>query len=78
MTMTELLREAKAWEAPGLHITVGVAPVFRIHGRLVRTEREQLTPDDTRKLNFEITTDAQQKRFEATGEVDLSYVIVND
>jgi twitching motility protein PilT len=75
VTMEELLREAVERNASDLHITVGVPPVYRIHGRLVRAERTILFPDDTEQLYREITDADQQKRFEAKGELDFSFII---
>jgi twitching motility protein PilT len=75
MTMPDLLREAVERRASDLHITVGVPPVFRIYGRLVRAAQPSLQPDDTNQLYREITDADQQKRFEEKGELDLSFVV---
>lgn len=75
VTMEELLREAVARKASDLHVTVGVPPVFRIYGRLVRSSRPVLLPDDTRQLYREITDADRQKRFADRGELDFSFVI---
>jgi len=73
--MEELLREAVERKASDLHITVGIPPVFRIYGRLVRADRPVLLPDMTRQLYQEITNAEQQQRFETKGELDFSFVI---
>lgn len=75
MTMQELLREAVERKASDLHITVGIPPVFRIYGRLIRADRPVLLPDITRQLYKEITNAEQQRRFETKGELDFSFVI---
>lgn len=75
MTMQELLREAVERKASDLHITVGIPPVFRIYGRLLRADRPVLLPDITRQLYKEITNAEQQRRFETKGELDFSFVI---
>lgn len=75
MTMEELLREAVVRKASDLHITVAIPPVYRVYGRLIRADRPALLPDDTRRLYLEITSPEQQKRFEAKGELDFSFVI---
>lgn len=75
MTMEELLQEAVERKASDLHVTVGIPPVYRIYGRLVRANRPVLLSDDTRNLYREITDAGQQKRFEARGELDFSFVL---
>lgn len=75
MTMEGLLREAVERKASDLHVTVGVPPVYRVYGRLLRADHPVLLPDDTRQLYLEITNAEQQKRFEIRGELDFSFVI---
>jgi twitching motility protein PilT len=75
MMMEELLHEAVQCGASDLHITVGLPPVFRVHGRLVRSSHPFLLVDDTRNLYLEITDEHKRERFEAQGELDFSFVI---
>ena len=48
--IVDLLTDAVAKKASDIHLTVGVPPVLRLNGSLVRYGDEILRPDDT--LNF--------------------------
>lgn len=73
--MKELLEEAFRRKASDLHVTVGVPPVFRVYGKLVRMEREPLLPGETQRCLQEIMSKEQFDRFNELGELDFSYVI---
>lgn len=73
--MNQLLCEAVTREASDLHITVGIPPVLRIAGNLVRTDHPILTPADTETLLEAITTSEQRDKFMTLGELDFSYAI---
>lgn len=73
--MEELLREAVARKSSDLHLTVGVAPILRIHGQLVHTDHAILLPNDTEAIMKEITSEDQRLRFREQGELDFSYAI---
>lgn len=45
MDINSILKEAFLKEASDIHITPGVPPIYRIHGRLVRTDDSILTPE---------------------------------
>ncbi len=61
--------------ASDLHLTVGLPPMLRIDGRLVRTEFAPLTPHDTQRLVYDILSDTQVEKFEQTRELDFSHGI---
>lgn len=73
--MEKLLHQAVTSGASDLHITVGVPPILRINGTLVRTEHSVLTVQDTKDLFTNITTSEQQLYFEEHGEIDFSFAI---
>lgn len=73
--MEQLLRQAVKSGASDLHITVGVPPILRINGNLVRTEHQILTVKDTEDLFINITKDEQQIYFKEHGEIDFSFAI---
>ena len=75
MTLEGLLREAVQRQASDIHITVGVPPVFRIHGNLVHTDWSPLTAEETDQLFKSIANAQQQEKFRKQGEVDFSYAI---
>ena len=73
VTLRELLELMTKRNASDLHLTVGSPPQLRIDGKLVKTEYDPLTPEDTRKLAYSIMTEKQRKRFEELSELDLSF-----
>jgi twitching motility protein PilT len=58
-----------------LHITIGLPPSIRIHGELIRTTFENITPEKSRFLLFSIMNDAQKREFNERMELDFSYEI---
>jgi twitching motility protein PilT len=75
VTLRELLGLMVKRNASDLHLTVGSPPQLRIDGRLVKTEFDPLTPEDTRKLAYSIMSEKQRKKFEEQSELDLSFGI---
>ncbi|HWR08210.1 MAG TPA: type IV pilus twitching motility protein PilT [Sporomusa sp.] len=73
--MDVLLRAAVEKRASDIHITVGVPPVLRLNGSLVRTAAAPLTVQDTRAMLEAITSPEQQDKFWQTGEIDFSFAI---
>jgi twitching motility protein PilT len=74
--MEKLLHQAVKSGASDLHITVGVAPIFRINGKLVRTDHNPLTVKETEELFISITKPAQHLQFKEHGEIDFSFAIL--
>lgn len=70
--LVELLNLAVGKGASDLHLTVGQAPVLRLHGELVRVDMPKLTPADTAEMFDEVVQDMQRTMFESLGEVDFS------
>ncbi len=58
-----------------LHISVGAPPIIRVHGDLTRITANNLPPEDTKKLLYEIMSPYQQKRFEEEKEIDFAYAV---
>ncbi len=73
--MEQLLFQAVQSNASDLHITVGVPPIFRVNGKLLRTDHKLLAVQDTEKLFLAITTSEQQVHFKNHGEIDFSFAI---
>ncbi len=73
LRMDELMRVTIERGASDLHMSVGLAPILRIDGRLTPTEFPKLTPDDTKRLVYSILTDPQKERFEKSNELDFSH-----
>jgi twitching motility protein PilT len=70
-----LMTEVMDKEASDLHLTVGIPPVLRIHGKLTHTDHPVLTNDDVKRLIYEILSDGQRRKLEADRELDFSYSI---
>ncbi|MGM7702193.1 type IV pilus twitching motility protein PilT [Pseudalkalibacillus sp. Hm43] len=71
----ELLIEAHGIQASDVHLSTGLAPIFRIHGELVPRQMDLLTPDDTEQIAQGLMDEAQWKEFKEVGELDFSYGI---
>lgn len=61
--------------ASDLHITVGSAPAMRVSGDIVRVKVGALTPDDTKRLIYQILTEKQKAELEKNLELDFSFGI---
>ena len=73
MTIDDLLRELVALEGSDLHMRVGEPPVFRVHGKLVRTNFPVV--ERTEDYLYPILNEERRARFETNMELDLSYEI---
>jgi len=60
-----------------LHLSIGLPPSIRIHGELVRTTFEAITPEKSRFLIFSLLNDAQKKTFAERMELDFSFEIAD-
>ncbi len=74
-SINAILTDAFLKEASDIHITPGVPPVFRIHGRLVKADESILTPEMVEEFVREIVSEEQWKVLNEKGEVDFSYSI---
>jgi twitching motility protein PilT len=61
--------------ASDLHLTVGSAPGMRISGEIVRVKVGSLTPDDSKRLVYQILTEKQKAELEKNLELDFSFGI---
>lgn len=73
-SLAELLELTVKEGASDLHLTVGISPIIKVNGKLVRLEHEILHPEDTEAYAREILQDAYEK-YDAIGEYDTSYSI---
>lgn len=73
VTIEELLRIAKEYDASDVHITVGVPPKMRVNGKLTDMNYPKLMPDDTSAIIREILQSRQAEILEEKGEVDFSF-----
>ena len=75
MDMESLLREAVARHASDLHVTVGVPPLIRINGALIKLDLPALGVDDTAQLFEEIVAEDRRVQFNQNGEIDFSHTV---
>jgi len=73
VNMDRLLQACVTQNATDIHLTVGRAPVFRIHGRLRSLETKVLEPDDTIALMKSITPERNQQELQEEGGTDFGF-----
>ncbi|SDP00321.1 type IV pilus twitching motility protein PilT [Halobacillus sp. SY10] len=71
----QLLTVANEYEASDIHLTVGVPPIFRIHGQLRKYGKNSLKPADTDGMAKAILSDDLHEQLISNREVDVSYGI---
>ena len=69
----KLFATAKTYDASDLHLKVGSAPLFRIHGQVKRTKLPPMTLDQIRQLVSEIMGPKEVKDLEEVGTADFAY-----
>jgi len=73
VNMDRLLQACVSQNSTDIHLTVGRAPVFRIHGRLRPLETKVLEPDDTVALMKSITPERNQQELQEEGGTDFGF-----
>lgn len=68
-----ILRSAFELKASDIHLTVGTAPVLRIHGDLKRYGKDPLKPADTEAMAKAIVPETMWETFKEKGELDFSF-----
>ena len=72
--LMELLKDTLERGASDLHLTVGIPPIIRVNGELIKIGKEPLTPADTNRFTMEILED-KYPIYNEDGEYDTSYSI---
>ncbi|MDR7077915.1 twitching motility protein PilT [Neobacillus niacini] len=70
-----ILRAALEFKASDIHLTVGVPPIFRIHGDIKRYGKDILLPADTEEIAKITIPENMYDLFKEKGELDYSYGI---
>jgi twitching motility protein PilT len=70
-----ILKSAIEFKASDIHLTVGVPPIFRIHGDIKRYGKDILLPPDTEEMAKVIIPENLWDVFIEKGELDFSYGI---
>lgn len=69
----ELFKEMKERGASDLHLFVGLPPVLRLQGQMIRTDRPILTGESNRDLIHEILAEEQIGEFEKKLDLDFAH-----
>jgi twitching motility protein PilT len=70
-----LLKTMVDQDASDLHLTVGVPPELRIHGKILKIKSDILTDSDTKEICYSVLSEAQKNEFEKNLEIDFSFGI---
>ncbi|EKE04154.1 MAG: hypothetical protein ACD_20C00100G0003 [uncultured bacterium] len=73
MSLDDLLRVVFQKGGSDLHLSVGLPPIIRIDGKLIRTDHPPLTKEEVNRLIFGMLTNEQRRNLEQTWELDCSY-----
>ena len=73
MTIFDLIDEVAEHKASDLHLVAGAAPALRVNGELLFKDKDKLTPDDVKKLSYELLNDERKEKFKSENELDFSY-----
>jgi twitching motility protein PilT len=74
-TLPQLLKAMLEHKASDMHVTSGSPPAFRVHGQILRTKLNMLTPAETKELCYSVLTDYQKAQFEEQKHLDFSFGI---
>ncbi|PEL13439.1 type IV pilus twitching motility protein PilT [Bacillus sp. AFS017336] len=77
LSIQEILLSALEQKASDIHLTVGVPPIFRINGQLIRFKEELIEPVHTVQFGNDLTSDEEWERFQKDGELDFSTNLYN-
>ncbi len=73
MLIKQLLNLVYEKNASDMHISVGLPPVIRVDGKLMRVDHPPLTRDDVEKIIFDMLSNEQRRVLEQNWELDCSY-----
>jgi twitching motility protein PilT len=73
--LNDYLFDAIKLGASDLHVTVGLPPMVRVHGKVRPLDYPKLTPNVTRELIYDILANDQRQRFETNLELDFAYTL---
>src|SRR5680860_794779 len=73
MDIRELLATTKERDASDLHITVGIPPVLRVNGKLIKLNLPELNRQNVHEMIYSIISDKQKDKYEELHELDFSF-----
>ena len=69
----QLLNLVYEKNASDMHISVGLPPIIRVDGKLMRVDHPPLTKDGVEKIIFDMLSNEQRRILEQNWELDCSY-----
>jgi twitching motility protein PilT len=73
--LNDYLFDAIREGASDLHLTVGLPPMVRVHGKVKPLDYPELTTNTTREMIYDILSNDQRQRFETEWELDFAYTL---
>ena len=67
------LKKVAELDGSDLHLTSGVAPKARIHGKLVALSQSALNPEQLREMCYELLDERRAKIYTERRDLDLAY-----
>ena len=74
-TIQDVLINAKEQGASDVHLNVGIPPVFRLNGKLIKSQFPVLEAEDVQEIINNILNERQKKLFEKDKQFDFAYEI---
>ena len=74
-TIQDVLINAKEQGASDVHLNVGIPPVFRLNGKLIKSQFPVLEKEDVQEIIYSILTESQKAIFEKEKQFDFAYEI---
>ena len=75
MNIRELLEFMVQRNISDIHFKANCAPLIRLHGELISTQKETFTPEMIKDIAYSVMSERNKKRFEEEGELDFSYAV---
>ena len=73
--LNDYLLDAVKAGASDLHVTVGLPPMIRVHGKVQPLDHPPLTAQTTREVIYDILSNDQRQRLESEWELDFAYIL---
>jgi twitching motility protein PilT len=74
-TIQDVLINAKKQGASDVHLNIGIPPVFRLNGKLVKSQFPVLEKEDVQEIIYSILTEDQKALFNKDKQFDFAYEI---
>ena len=73
MNISDIFKSAAEKKASDIHLVAGLPPIFRINGKLGKTQAQALDNKSIERLVFSILTPEQKERFVSQKELDFGF-----